>query len=57
MTALLQRFLASNEHPQHPVGIIGLRLGQKQHEVLFEHPPSSPSEIFGVGLDRVDHEA
>lgn len=57
MNALLQRFLAANERPQHPVEITGLRPGEKQHEVLFEHPPGSSSEIFGVGLDRPDREA
>ena len=32
--------------------MIVVALGEKQHEVLFEHPPGLPSEIVGVGLDR-----
>ena len=54
MTALLHRFLASHQRPDHPVEVIGLRPGEKQHEVLFEHPPGRPSKIIGVGLDQVD---
>ena len=54
MTALLHRFLASHQRPDHPVEVVGLRPGEKQHEVLFEHPPGRPSKIIGVGLDQVD---
>ena len=57
MTALLHQFLASHQRPDHPVEVIGLRPGEKQHEVLFEHPPGRPSKISGVGLDQVDAEA
>ena len=54
MTELLSRFLDSHQRQDHPVDLIGLRSGEKQHEILFEHPPGSPSEIPGVGLDRLD---
>ena len=57
MTALLHRFLAIHQRPDHPVDVIGLRPGEKRHEVLFEHPPGHPSNISGVGLDQVDSEA
>ena len=52
MAVLLRRFLARHQREDHPVDVVGLRPGEKQHEVLFEHPPGLPSEIVGVGLDR-----